>query len=76
MKQGVIKLSDYSPVVTPEQQQKIEALSQELLNDKQIFSGKLYDNQGNLKCNDGEAISENVLLERMNWLVRGVEVLE
>ena len=76
MKQGVIKLSDYSPTVTPEQQQKIEALSQELLNDKQIFSGKLYDNQGNLKCNDGEAISENVLLERMNWLVRGVEVLE
>ena len=76
IKQGVVDLSPYSESVTQTQRDKLEELRQELDNDKQIFSGVIYDNHGNLKCREGEAISDNVLLERMNWLVGGVQVVD
>ena len=76
IKQGVVDLSPYSEAVTQSQRETIEELKLEIADDKQIFSGVIYDNKGNLKCKSGEAISENVLLERMNWLIGGVQVLE
>ena len=76
IKQDVVDLTDYSSAVTQEQRVVLGNLRQELLFEKQIFSGVIYDNAGNLRCGEGEAISENVLLEKINWLVRGVEILE
>lgn len=73
---GSVALSDYSPAVTGNMIQKIDYVRQELANDNLIFIGPLYDNHGNLICEEGDAISDNVLLKDMNWLVKGVEVLE
>ena len=76
IKQGIVTLSKYSDSVTQEQRDRIEFLRQELLNFKKVFVGPLYDIQGNLRCGEGESISEHVLLERMNWFMKGVEFLE
>ncbi|MBR4153703.1 MAG: BMP family ABC transporter substrate-binding protein [Selenomonadaceae bacterium] len=76
IERGAVMLSDYSPLVTQEMRDKLEMLKQELINDRLIFSGKIYDNAGNVRCEDGEAISDDTLLEDINWLVKGVEVLE
>ncbi len=76
VQEGTIVLSDYSAAVTPEMQEKIESLKQELVNGKFIFQGPLYDNKGNLQCAEGDVISDRTLLERINWLVKGVEILE
>lgn len=73
---SVVTLSTYSKVVSPEIVAQLSVMEQELLNNRLIFSGEIYDNQGNLRCRAGEAISDNTLLEDMNWLVEGVEVLE
>lgn len=73
---GAVMLSDYSPSVTKEMISRLNSLKQELVNNKQIFSGEIYDNAGQLRCAKGEAISDDTLLENIGWLVRGVEVLE
>ena len=41
-----------------------------------VFSGHIVDQGGNLRCMEGEAISSNDVQNKMNWLVKGVEVIE
>ena len=76
IKQGAVTLSDYSDSVTQEQRDRIEFLRQELINSKKIFVGPIYDGNNKLRCAEGETISEHVLLERIDWFVKGVEFLE
>ena len=76
VQEGVVEFSDISSSVTPEMQARIQQLQQEILDGKIIFSGEIVDNKGNVHCAAGEAISDNVLLEKFDWLVRGVEVLD
>ena len=76
IERGAVMLSEYSPAVSPRIISKIDSLKQELMNGKLIFSGRIYDNKGNIRCENGEAIGDDTLLENINWLVRGVEVLE
>lgn len=73
---GAVALSIHSPAVDEKMKFKIDSMRQELINNKFIFSGPIYDNKGNLRCEEGDAISDDVLLEDINWLIKGVEVLE
>lgn len=73
---GAVMLSEYSPAVTNEMVVRLDSLRQELINGKLIFSGKIYDNAGNVRCEENEAISDDTLLESIDWLVKGVEILE
>jgi len=73
---GAVMLTEYSPAVTPKMISQIDSLKQELMNGKLIFAGKIYDNTGKVRCEEGEAISDDTLLENIDWLVKGVEVLE
>jgi basic membrane protein A len=47
-----------------------------IINGGDVFSGVIYDNAGNLKCDEGEMISDEELLENFGWLVDGVIELE
>ena len=76
VQEGVISLSKFSSEVTPEMKDYLNSLENELKNNELIFSNIIYDNQGNLRCTEGETISEEELLKNIDWLVRGVEVLE
>ena len=69
-------LSDYSSNVPENMRLKLNLLKQEIINGNLIFSGEIYDNAGQIRCKKGEAISDDKLLEDVNWLVKGVEVLE
>lgn len=73
---GVVKLSEYSSVVSEQTRERVETVTQELIGGKHVFSGVIYDNQGTLRCDEGEAISDEVLLEKMNWYVDGVVLYE
>lgn len=73
---GTVKLTDFSPSVTQDQRDKIELLTKNLKGSEKIFIGPIYDSNGNLRCDVGEVINDNVLLEHMDWLVKGVEFLE
>ena len=76
IKEDVIGFSDYSAEVTLDMKNYLNSLRNELKYNKLIFSNEIYDNQGNLRCIKGESISDDELLKNINWLVRGVEVLE
>ena len=73
---GAVILTNYSDLVTPEMKMKIEVLRQQMINGKNIFSGLIYDNEGNIRCAADETISDYALLKRTNWLVKGVQILE
>ena len=76
IERGAVTLSAYSPTITPLMIKQIDSLKQELINGKLIFSGRIYDTAGQIRCEEGEAISDDTLLEDVNWLVKGVEILE
>lgn len=69
---GVIKLAELSPAVEDVIRNVVEQAEQELMAGRAVFSGRIYDNTGKLRCDDGENISDQVLLEKMDWYVDGV----
>lgn len=73
---GVVDLAEYSPQVEDMIIERVEVARQEIYDGKNIFSGVIMDNQGEMRCNEGEAISDDILLERMDWFVNGVEIYE
>lgn len=73
---GAVGLSEFSSAVTPEMISRIDSLKQELIAEKQIFIGPLYNIDGEIFCEEGDALSDDWLFESMNQLVKGVEILE
>ena len=63
-------------MISEETKERIENAKKEILSGKDVFSGKIYDNEGMLRCDEGENISDEILLEKMNWYVDGVVIDE
>ncbi len=76
LKAEAVGLSEYSSLVSEEIKKEVELAKQEILSGKAVFSGTIYDNQGNLRCNESEMISDKVLLEQFDWFVEGVKIYE
>ena len=77
VQQGVITLADYSNLVTPQMRSVINSAQNELLyNNNLIFCDEIYDNQGKLRCGKNQVIDDKILLSDIDWLVKGVEVVE
>ena len=76
MDQDAIKLTEYSSLVTEEQKNAVEQAKAELLSGKEVFSGKIYDSNGTLRCDENENISDEVLLKELDWFVEGVKFYE
>jgi basic membrane protein A len=76
LEQGLTGLSGYSERVSPELQVEIEQERQAIMAGRKVFSGEIYDQQGRLHCQAGEVIPDEVLLQQMYWLVKGVDSLE
>lgn len=76
MEAGAVGLSKYSQEVTEEMRLEVEKAQKEILSGKEIFSDTIYDNEGNLRCDENEIISDEMLLEAFDWFVEGVEFYE
>lgn len=76
LEQEAVGLSKYSAQVSDEEQAAIEDAAEKLRKGRDVFSGEIYDTQGNLRCGTNEAISDKVLLEQLDWYVEGVEFYE
>ncbi len=76
MGSGVIRLTEYSPLVSQETRDEVERAREELLSGLGVFTNEIWDNQGNLRCGDGESLSDTTLKQEMNWLVEGVRLYE
>lgn len=76
LESNVIDLTGYSSLVSPETIDEVQEARQEILSGLDVFTNEIYDNEGNLRCDQGEAISDNTLIQGMDWLVEGVRVYE
>ena len=76
LEESVVELSAYSELVTEEEKEAIETAKQEILSGNDVFSDEIYDSDGELRCRDGESISDTVLLEQFDWYVEGVRFYE
>lgn len=41
-----------------------------------VFYGPVYDNNGELRINEGENISDKTMMYNFKWYVEGVETVE
>lgn len=76
IEKDAVGLSFYSKEVSQEMIDAVEFAADRLRDDKEVFSGLIYDNAGNIRCNENEVIRDEILQQQMNWLVEGVEIYE
>lgn len=71
---GAVELSEMSPLVTSEIKAAVDEAKNKLCGAEDVFSGVIYDNNGELRCGEGETLSDETLLTAMDWFVDGVEI--
>lgn len=76
IERGAVLVDEMSPKVTEEMRGYLYYLRRALIGHQLVFLGPLYDNEGVLRCEEGETISDDALLESVDWLISGVTVLE
>ncbi len=76
LESGVVHITDYSPLVSQEARDEVEQATKEILSGQDVFSGIIYDNQGNQRCDVGEAMSDATLTNGIDWLAKGVRIYE
>ena len=75
--QNAVILSNYSDSVDDDMRFVLDSVYTELVSDGNlIFCNEIYDNEGNLRCEEYEIISDDELLKNIDWLIEGVEVVE
>lgn len=76
MEVEAVGLSPYSKEVSEEIVQEVATARKAIVSGKDVFSGVIYDTEGNLRCGEKEMISDEVLLEHFNWFTEGIEFYE
>ena len=76
MDENAVKLADFSPEVTSDIQEAVDKAKNAILVGQDVFSGVIYDSEGSLRCKENQAIRDELLLEQMDWYVKGVEFYE
>lgn len=74
--QEAVELTEYSSLVTEQQKEAIEEAKKELLSGKDVFSDVIYDMSGTLRCAENENISDEILLQELDWFVEGIRFYE
>ena len=74
--ENAVNLSTFSPLVTDDIKAELDKAKNEMLSGKDVFSGVIYDNEGNKRCKENQAIRDEVLLEQFDWYVEGVEIYD
>ena len=73
---NAVGLSTYSEEITPDIITRLEEATNKILAGQDVFSGVIYDTEGHLRCDEKEFISDEKLLEQMDWYVEGVRFYE
>lgn len=74
--ENAVDMAPMSAVVQPRTVSAVEWEKGRFLTDWDVFSGLIHDNEGRVRCEPGERISDEELFMGMNWFVEGVEIYE
>ena len=72
IEENAVRLSDLSPLLSEEAKAEITKAQEEILAGKDVFSGVIYDNKGNMRCKENQTIRDEIILEHFDWYVEGV----
>lgn len=76
IEKNAVGLVFYSDKIPQDVKDAVAEATEELCNDREVFSGIIFDNQGIPRCGENEVVMDEILLNQMDWLVEGVEVYE
>lgn len=76
MEKNVVELSTFSDIVSKDAIKKVEEAKFNITNGKDVFSDVIYDTKGKKRCDKDETITDDILLEHMDWYVEGVKIYE
>ena len=71
-----MKLEDFSPAVSEEINAEVTKATNEILVGHDVFSGVIYDNEGKIRCKENQVIRDEILLEKFDWYVEGINFYE
>lgn len=72
METGLVGLAEMKDNVPAEAKAKVEEVTQQIADGKfDVFTGPIYDQDGNLKVKEGERMTDQEMLEFL-WFVKGV----
>lgn len=71
---GAVALSELSEQVSDDTRRAVGDAENKLHSTDYVFSGVIYDNNGVLRCGEGEYLSDDTLLTGMDWFVEGVVI--
>jgi len=76
LSEGGVRLYPLSALVPEKAMILIEQEKKRIMTNRDVFSGILYDNEGNIRCGEDERISDDELFHGMEWFAEGVEIYE
>lgn len=76
MNDMILQMSAPSANVGSDAVQSMLDAKKRIESGKDVFSGIIYDNNGQLRCGEGETIPDKTLLTGMDWFAEGVEIIE
>lgn len=76
IEKDAVGLGFYSNLVSQNMIDAVDAAKRELIEERDVFSGVIYDNTGKQRCKENEVIRDEILLQQMNWFVEGVILYE
>lgn len=72
---GLFGLTEYSQHISLKEREIINSFKKQIINNELlIFTGKIYDNKGNLQVKDSQTLTDEELLS-LTWLLDSIEVL-
>lgn len=76
LSEGVVDLQPLSSRCVPGTEEVVAREKTALVKqEKDVFDGPIYDNEGKLRVSAGDVVPDDVLRGKMLWYVKGVEVL-
>jgi basic membrane protein A len=73
MEDDVVKLAPLTELAPEGAEEAVEEAKEKILNDELIiFEGPIYDQEGNLKVEEGQQMTDEEMLNMM-WFVEGIE---
>ncbi|MBR6159436.1 MAG: BMP family ABC transporter substrate-binding protein [Lachnospiraceae bacterium] len=76
LSEGAVSLYPYSYIVTDTTKSLVAAEEERIKTWRDVFSGKIVDNTGTLRCGENERIGDDELFNHIDWYVEGVEIYE
>jgi basic membrane protein A len=72
METGIVGLAELSEYVPEAAKQKVEEMKKQIIEGKfDVFTGPIYDQNGNLKVKEGQKMTDEEMLS-FDWFVKGV----